>query len=200
MLEKISEISGAGTKSEVAVVYEFRNRWAIDNASGFNNADKKYKRTCINHYLQFWKRGINVDVIGIDYDLSKYKIVVLPILYSITENQIENIERFVCNGGTIVATYMTGYVDETDLCYINGFPGGKLKEIFGLTADEIDTLYASDSNSVMINNISCEVVDYYELITPLTAEVIGKYEKDFYKGKPAVLKNKYKKKVQHNGQ
>ena len=192
-LEKISEIAGTETKSEVAVVYEFRNRWAIDNSSGFNNDDKKYKRTCINHYLQFWKRGINVDVIGINSDLSKYKIVVLPMLYSLSETQIQNIEKFVSDGGTVVATYMTGYANETDLCYIGGFPGGKLKDVFGLTADEIDTLYETDCNSVRINNKSCKVVDYCELITPVTADVTGMYEKDFYKGQPAVLKNIYNK-------
>lgn len=192
-LEKISEIAGTETKSEVAVVYEFRNRWAIDNSSGFNNDDKKYKRTCINHYLQFWKRGINVDVIGINSDLSKYKIVVLPMLYSLSEAQIQNIEKFVSDGGTVVATYMTGYANETDLCYIGGFPGGKLKDVFGLTADEIDTLYETDCNSVRINNKSCKAIDYCELITPVTADVTGVYEKDFYKGQPAVLKNIYNK-------
>lgn len=192
-LEKIKEIAGTETKSQVALVYEFRNRWAIDNSSGFNNADKKYKRTCINHYLQFWKRGINVDVIGIDNDLSDYKVVVLPMLYSLSEKQIDNIEKFVANGGTVVATYMTGYANETDLCYMGGFPGGKLKDVFGLCADEIDTLYETDFNFVKLNNKSFKVVDYCELVTPLTAEVTGKYEMDFYKGKPAVLKNSYNK-------
>jgi beta-galactosidase len=181
-LEKIKEIAGTETKSQVALVYEFRNRWAIDNSSGFNNADKKYKRPCINHYLQFWKRGINVDVIGADYDLSDYKVVVLPMLYSLSEKQIGNIEKFVANGGTVVATYMTGYANETDLCYMGGFPGGKLKDVFGLCADEIDTLYETDFNFVKLNNKSFKVVDYCELITPFSAEVTGKYEMDFYKG------------------
>ena len=192
-LEKIREVAGTKTKSEVAVVYEFRNRWAIDNSSGFNNADKKYKRTCINHYKQFWKRGINVDVIGIDSDLSKYKLVVLPMLYSLSEKQIDNIKLFVRNGGTVVATYMTGYANETDLCYLGGFPGGALKEVFGLTSDEIDTLYENDFNTVLMNDKSYKVIDYCELVTPLSAEVIGTYEEDFYKGKPAVLRNIYSK-------
>ena len=44
-LEKIQEIAGTQVKSQVAVVYEFRNRWAIENAGGFNMLDKNYKRT-----------------------------------------------------------------------------------------------------------------------------------------------------------
>ena len=36
------------------------------------------------------------------------------------------------------------------------------------------------------------MVDYCELITPTTAQVLGTYESDFYKGMPALLKNSYK--------
>lgn len=192
-LEKIQEISATYVKADVAVVYEFKNRWAVDCAMGFNNNDKKYKRTCINFYKQFWKRGINVDVIGLNHDLSKYKIVVLPMMYSISNAQIEKIEEFVANGGTIISTYMTGYVNETDLCYMDGFPGGRLKDIFGLVADEIDTLYPKDENSISFDGKSFKAVDYCELLTLTTAEAIGVYEKDFYTGMPAVTKNNYKK-------
>ena len=192
-LEKIQEIAGTQVKSQVAVVYEFRNRWAIENAGGFNMLDKKYKRTCINLYKEFWKRGINTDVIGLNHYLSQYKIVVLPMGYSISEKQIDNLDNFVKNGGILISTYMTGYANETDLCYLNGFPGGKLKNIFGLTADEIDTLYSCDKNSVLMDGKSYGAIDYCELITPTTAEVLGVYEDDFYKGMPAVLKNSYGK-------
>lgn len=192
-LEKIDAVAGTNTKAEVAVVYEFKNRWAIDNAAGFQNANKKYKRTCINQYKEFWKRGINVDVIGLNADLSKYKILVLPMLYSVTEEQIEKIEDFVAKGGTVIATYMTGYVNESDLCYLGGFPGGKLKEIFGLTANEIDSLYPDDENAVLMDGSEYKVVDYCELIKPDTAEILGTYKSDFYAGMPAVLKNNYKK-------
>ena len=192
-LEKIQEISATNVNAEVAVVYEFKNRWAIECAMGFNNKDKKYKRTCINFYKQFWKCGINVDVIGLNHNLSKYKIIVLPMMYSISNEQTEKIEEFVANGGTIISTYMTGYTDETDLCYMGGFPGGKLKDVFGLVADEIDTLYPNDENSVSMAGKSYKAVDYCELLTLTTAQAIGVYEKDFYSGMPAVTINKYKK-------
>ena len=192
-LEKIDDIAGTDTKADVAVIYECKNRWAIDNASGFHISDKKYRSTCLNHYKEFWKRGINVDVTGLHTDLAKYKILVLPMLYSVTEEQIEKIEDFVAKGGTVIATYMTGYVNESDLCYLGGFPGGKLKEIFGLTANEIDTLYPEDENAVLMDKNEYKVVDYCELISPDTAEVLGTYKSDFYAGMPAVLRNSYKK-------
>ncbi len=191
-LEKLKGVVGTKTESEVAVVYEFKNRWAIDVANGMSNIDKKYKRTCINHYKEFWKRGVNVDVIGLNQDLSKYKVLVLPMLYLMTEEEIKKVEEYVANGGTVVGTYATGYVNGSDLCYLGGFPGNELKDVFGLTADEIDALYDVDRNSVVMNNKAYEVVDLCELITPTTAQTLGVYGRDFYKGTPAVLKNNYK--------
>ncbi len=193
LLESIDEIAGSRTSAEVAVVYDYRNRWALENASGFQNRDKKYKRTCINHYKEFWKRGMNVDVIGLDDDLERYGIVVFPMLYSVSKENIRRIEEYVAGGGTAIATYITVYVNETDLCYLGGFPGGELKEVFGLAAEEIDTLYETDRNTVRFQNRVYGAVDYCELIVPTTAEAIAFYEDDFYAEKGAVFKNEYKR-------
>ena len=191
-LEKLDEICGTRTNAKVAIVYDNKNSWALSNASGFINADKKYMKTCLQHYKSFWKRGVDVDVISTGEELDSYALVVMPMLYSLTQADIDRIERYVAQGGTVVATYATGYVNETDLCYLGGFPGNELKAVFGLTADEIDSLYPTDKNSVCWNGKSYDVVDYCELITPTTAQVLGTYESDFYKGMPALLKNSYK--------
>ena len=192
-LEKLDEICGTKTNARVAIIFDNKNSWALSNASGFINADKKYVKTCLQHYKSFWKRGVDVDVISTGEDLTGYDLVVMPMLYSLTQEQIDRIESYVAGGGTAVATYATGYVDDTDLCYLGGFPGNQLKDVFGLTADEIDSLYETDKNAVLWDGNSYDVVDYCELITPTTAEVLGTYEKDFYEGVPAVLKNSYQK-------
>ena len=191
-LEKLDEICGTKTDAKVAIIYDHKNSWALSNASGFVNADKQYVKTCLQHYKSFWKRGVDVEVIETGEDLSRYSLVVIPMLYSMDQAQIDRIERYVAQGGTAVATYATGYVNETDLCYLGGFPGNQLKDVFGLTADEIDTLYPTDRNTALWDGETYDVVDYCELITPTTAEALGFYGEDFYKGMPALLKNSYK--------
>lgn len=191
-LEKLDEICGTKTDAKVAIIYDHKNSWALSNASGFVNADKQYVKTCLQHYKSFWKRGVDVEVIETGEDLSRYSLVVIPMLYSMDQAQIDRIERYVAQGGTAVATYATGYVNETDLCYLGGFPGNQLKDVFGLTADEIDTLYPTDKNTALWDGETYDVVDYCELITPTTAEALGFYGEDFYKGMPALLKNSYK--------
>lgn len=192
-LERIDEVCGTSVKAEVAVVMDHRSAWALQNASGFQNADKGYFGTCVKHYTRFWEKGVNVDVIGANAPLDGYKLLVCPMLYSLDEQAIENIRAFVEAGGTVVGTYATGYANDTDLCYLGGFPGGALKEVFGLVANEIDTLYYEERNGVTMDGVSYPVQDYCELITPTTATVLGTYDRDFYAGKPAVLKNTYGK-------
>jgi len=191
-LEKLDPVCGTKTNAKVAIVYDHKNHWALSNASGFINADKQYVKTCLQHYRSFWKRGVDVDVIETGEDLSRYSLVILPMLYSLDQAQIRRIEAYVAGGGTVVATYATGYVNETDLCYLGGFPGNQLKDVFGLTADEIDSLYPEDKNAVLWDGKAYQAEDYCELITPTTAEVLGAYQSDFYKGMPALLKNSYK--------
>ncbi len=190
-LEKLGTVCGTKTDAKVAILYDHKNSWAISNASGFINEDKQYVKTCLLHYKSFWKRGVDVDVIETGEELDGYSLVVMPMLYSLDQAQIDRIEQYVARGGTVVATYATGYVNETDLCYLGGFPGNRLKDVFGLTADEIDSLYLTDKNTVLWDGKAYDAVDYCELITPITAEPLGYYEADFYKGMPALLKNRY---------
>jgi len=148
-LEKLDQVCGTSTHAKVAIVYDLKNHWALSNASGFINEDKQYVKTCLQHYKSFWKRGVDVDVISVGEPLEGYDLVIMPMLYSLPQEQIERIEQYVAQGGTVVATYTTGYVNETDLCYLGGFPGQKLKDVFGLTADEIDSLYPEEQNTVL---------------------------------------------------
>ena len=73
---------------------------------------------------------------------------------------------------------MTGYVNENSLCYEGGFPGDGLKELFGIINEEIDTLYPSDRNGIIMGNESMRVKDYAELIKLIDADVIGTYTDD----------------------
>ena len=192
-LKKLDAIVGTHTQSRVAVMYEWPNRWAIDSAQGFQRQDKKVRKTFCDHYFSLWKRGINTEVIGEEDDFSQYDLIIAPQLYMTSEELIEKLARFVEKGGTLLCTYMTGMVNENDRCYMGGFPGGKLKDVFGIWNEEIDTLYPDESNTVTMDGTAYKAVDYCELIHPRGAKVLASYEEDFYAGMPALTVNSYGK-------
>lgn len=196
-LEKIKEVQGSRIKSDVAVIYDWENRWAIDDAQALKKNKKFYEETCKDHYRAFWKKGVSVDIIDMDCDFSKYKLVVAPMLYMIRPGVAERIEEFVNNGGTFVTTYWSGLVNENDLCFLGGFPG-PLRKLTGIWSEEIDSLYDSDRNYMNINNIDglksiYEVKDYCDVIHAETAKVLATYKDDYYKDMPCLTVNDFGK-------
>lgn len=192
-LKDISEIQGSLVNSEVAVIYDWENAWALKSAQGFQINEKKYSNECFKHYKYFKSHGLSVDIIDSEQDFSKYKVISAPMLYMIKPNVSERLCEFVKNGGTLISGYMSGYVDEDDLCFLGGFPGGELKELFGIWNEEIDTLYPDEKNSVDFNGKKYDAFDYCEIIHPSTAKALAVYASDFYADTPAITVNSYGK-------
>jgi len=192
-LKKIEDVLATMPKVKVAVIFDTETNLGLQYCQGFQNENKKYYETASKFYYEFWKRAINVDVISADAELSEYDLVVAPMLYITPENVIESLKNYVKGGGTLLATYALGMVNENDLCYLGGFPGGELKEVFGIWNEEIDTLYPGEVNYLSYNGKNYELCDYAERIHLQGASPLGRYESDFYAGEPAITVNDYGK-------
>ncbi len=193
VLEKLTNVVGEKCNSKVAVIADWENSWAVKHFCGFNNDHRDYFKECIKWYKPFYKKGISVDVIAMDEDYSKYDIVIAPFLYMLKDGTIDRIEAYVKNGGNFVTTYLCGFVDKDDFCYLGGFPGGKLKDVFGVWCEETDSLPDGMKNTVLYKNKEYDVTIICDLIHSTRAEVLGKYVTDFYTEYPAVTKNTYGK-------
>lgn len=192
LLKTIDEVAGSGVRSRVAVVFDWENWWALDDAQGFKK-DRKYKETCQDYYRYFWNRGISVDVVGVNADWSEYDLVIAPMLYMVSEATAEKIRTYVENGGTCYATYTLGMVNETDLCYLGGFPGSGLNEVFGIWNEEIDTLYDNERVKISGFGLEFEGKDFCELIHLRGAKALAHYDSEFYAGMSALTQNVYGK-------
>ena len=193
-LKGLDEIVGTKPICEAAVFHSIENMWALDDAQGFSNKGKKYYETLFSFYKPLWESGINTDIIGKEDDFSGYKVIFAPMLYMVDEDLKNKLCDYVKQGGKLVCTYMTGYVNENDLCYLGAFPAGELKDLFGIWNEEIDTLYPEDENSVAtVKGQTYTAKDYCEIIHLKSAETLGVYDSDFYKGSPAFTVNNYGK-------
>ncbi|ATD55753.1 beta-galactosidase [Clostridium chauvoei] len=199
ILSKLNEVIGTSVEPEVAVIYDWENFWAIDDAQGPRIEKKDYYDTCQKHYKAFWDMSVPVDVINMDCDFSKYRVVVAPMLYLVRPGVGERLEEFVNNGGTLITTYWSGIVNENDLCFLNGFPG-PLRKVTGIWAEELDALYDEDVNYIAMeseNSLTMkgeyEARIFCDLIHAEGAEVLATYKTDFYKGRPALTCNKFGK-------
>ena len=195
VLKKLDKVVGTPTQSSVAIIYDWENRWALDEVQAIRRDKIEYEETCKKFYKPFWENGINVDVIDMDCDIEKYKVIVLPILYMLKPGFSEKLTAWVKRGGIAITTYWTGIVNETNLCHLGGFPG-PLRELFGVWSEEIDALYDDENNYAVIKELSLpkkeyEIKYFCDIIHPEGAKVLAEYKDDFFKGNPCLTENKF---------
>jgi beta-galactosidase len=193
-LKGMDAILGSDTPAAVAIIYDWNIRWALDDMKGLLQERTCYEETVVSHYRAFWQMGIPVDVVDSRRSLVDYDLVVAPMLYLVRPGTAEALESFVEQGGTLVLTYASGYVNETDLTFLGGFPGGEdspLRRTMGIWCEEIDALYPEDRNSIEWRGKSYEAFDLCELVHTEGAQAQGTYGKDFYAGQPALTVNAY---------
>jgi beta-galactosidase len=199
-LSKLDAVVGTSVRPDVALIYDWENEWALRDALGLNNRHKEYEATAKRYYEAFWKRGVPVDVVSSECGFDGYRLLVAPMLYMLKPGVAERIEAFVARGGTFVATYCSGFVDESDLCFLGGFPG-PLRKVLGIWDEETDGLYDGDVGRVRVVSADAgvalgrtyDVRQLCDLVHAETAQVLAVYDADFYAGRPALTVNDFGK-------
>jgi beta-galactosidase len=192
-LERLGDATlGATTPARIAVLFDWNNWWAIDDAVG-PIKQKEYVATVRKHYRALWRRNAPVDVVFSDSDLSGYDVLVAPMLHMIKPGLAERIEALVERGGTFVATYFSGVVDEADLAF-EGYPG-PLRSVLGVRVEETDALYDGQTNQIVMadGGASYACGRLCDIIHSEGARVLATYGEDFYAGTPALTENAFGK-------
>ena len=192
-LEQLSSVlPGSQNTADVGIIFDWDNYWALEYTSG-PNVDLKYVDQIHQYYRYFYEKNIAVDMIPVDADFSRYKVIAAPVLYMVKPGMKESLESFVSNGGILITTYMSGIVNESDNVYLGGYPG-PFRGLTGIWVEEIDALSPVQENEVVFPDGSrskCKLV--CDLMHTETASCLASYETDFYAGTPAVTKNNFGK-------
>lgn len=189
-LSRLNEVLGSETKAEVGVLFDWDNYWALEYTSG-PTVDLTYVQQIHQYYRYFYEKNIATDLVSVDADFSKYQVLVAPVLYMVKAGMKEALESFVEQGGTLITTYMSGIVDQSDNVHLGGYPG-PLRELAGIWVEEIDALAPEQTNVIQLkggrqgeSNLVSEIIHLE------TAESVADYTSNFYAGSPAVTKNRF---------
>jgi beta-galactosidase len=208
LIRKLDDVVGTTVRPEVAIVNDWESRWALGHTQGPRQGqgawdgrfDKEYIRTLTEHYRPFWKLGISVDVIESLSDFERYRLVVAPMLYMLKPGVAERLTSFAHGGGTLVLTYLSAIVNETNIVFRGGWPGAGLRSVAGVWAEEIDSLLPNPEQRIVAAagnalGLSGEhpVRDYCERVHAEGATVLATFKSDFYGGMPALTVNRYGK-------
>ena len=183
---------GSVNRADVGIIFDWDNYWALDYTSG-PTEDLKYVDQIHHYYKFFYHNNISVNMIPVDADFSKYKIVVAPVLYMVKDGMKEALTKFVENGGILITTFMSGLVNESDNVHLGGYPG-PLRELAGVWVEEIDALAAEQTNTITFTDgtrMTCNLL--CNLMHLEGAQLLASYDENFYAGMPAITKNTFGK-------
>ncbi|WP_294801944.1 beta-galactosidase [uncultured Gemmiger sp.] len=196
-LEKLSEITAVQREKQALIVHDWQNKWALEGSCGPRNAGLGYWDELKRHYNALARAGIAVEFGDETADLTGYRLVMVPMLYLLTDDFAKKLCDFAQNGGTVVVTYWTGVVDESDLCRLGDTPYG-LTELLGLRRTEIDGMYDGETRRCTPASgcalpeaqasILCEVA---ALNDTDPAEPLSVYAEDYFAQHPAAAVHKY---------
>lgn len=195
-LEKLAPLYGKEKrKAEVCILYDWNARWAVDFSQAAQLHNMKYFDTVNMHYRSLWEMGVNVDFRDEREctDLTGYKLVIAPMLF-LTRNHMEDkLRAYVEAGGTLVMTYFSCVVDETNLAHLGGVPHA-LTDVMGVRVKELDSIYPEDQNAIRLKDGRVwPVTEVCELLALEGAEPVAVYDADFYAGTPCLTRNRFGK-------
>lgn len=188
-VKTLTEIEGSTYKAETAIIYSYDIRWAFEIQP--NNPNFSYMEQIQKYYSGLFNQHVPVDIVHPLADLSRYKLVIAPSLYLMTQEIRENLERYVKNGGTLVVTLRSGVKDWNNVVTDKTLPG-ELAELLGIEIEEYLSMAPDEQyhiKGVGPEKFTCKAICEY--IKPKSAEVLAFYEDGPFAGKPAVTINKF---------
>jgi len=116
---------------------------------------------------------------------------VAPALHMLKGDLPQRLEDVARRGGSVVATFLSGRLDESANAFLMDVPG-PLGPLMGVRVDEWDARGPEVTNPVVFTD-GTEAASrlLFEIVLPQGAETVGTYRSDFYAGTPAVTRNAF---------
>jgi beta-galactosidase len=134
-IARLDAIVGSRLGAEVAILFDWESWWALELPGKPSNALRLMPGVG-RHYAAFYRAGTTVDFAHPASDLSRYRLAVAPNLYLMVEPAIDNLERYVERGGTLLVGPFSGIVDRDEHVWPEAWPGA-LRSLVGLRIDEV---------------------------------------------------------------
>ncbi|MFC8145775.1 beta-galactosidase [Streptomyces paradoxus] len=178
---------GARTPARTALLFDWDSWWALEISDGPSRL-VKYPDVVHAYYRAAREAGADVDVIPQTADLTPYDVVLAPALHMVKGDLAARLEAVAARGGTVLATFLSGRVDEHDRAFLTDVPG-PLAPLMGIRVDEWDARPPEFTQTVPELGTQARLV--FEIVRPRGAEPVATYGTDFYAGTPAVTRNPF---------
>jgi beta-galactosidase len=187
-LGRLDELLGARGVAETAILLDWESWWALELDSK-PSAAVRMREGLYSFYKPLYEAKIPVDFAHPGSDLSTYRLVIAPNLYLVTDDSVDNILRYVSDGGTLLMSFFSGIVDGRDHIRLGGYPA-PFRELLGLRIEDFVPMATGEANRLDTTDGESYGCDMWaDLIHLEGAEPQASYTEDFYADTPAVTRN-----------
>jgi beta-galactosidase len=187
-LSGLDEVVGSESRAEAAMLIDWESWWALELPSKPSNRVRQVEQNEA-YYQPLHDANILVDFAHPgDQDLSRYRLVLAPNLYLVSDESASRIEEFVRGGGTLVMSFFSGIVDAAEHIRLGGYPQ-PFRRLLGMQVIDFHPLAADESIDLRFSDGAlgrCEI--WTEDIKTEGAEVLATYD-----GRPAVTRHRFGK-------
>ncbi|HYG21901.1 MAG TPA: beta-galactosidase [Verrucomicrobiae bacterium] len=171
-----------------ALLYNFENRWDIDNHK--QNIRWDTMGHLFKHYRALKRVGAPVDVITEDKDFQKYPFLIAPAYQLADSNLVRRLAAYAEKGGHLVLSCRTGIKDRRGHLW-EGPWAMPILELIGAKIKFYDTLPAPNSAKVKAGRQTYDWVTWGEVLEPgPDATVLATHADQYYAGGAAAVTRK----------
>src|SRR5664279_1387423 len=142
-LRSLQEVQGSTVAAEVALLWDYESWWAGELDSHPVD-DLSYLEAMRAYYEPLWRAGVTTDFVHPEADLSRYRLIIAPSLYLVSDAAATNLANYVGDGGGLVVSFFSGIVDSRDHVRLGGYPGA-FRDVLGIVVEEFFPLRTAGS-------------------------------------------------------
>ena len=132
---RLAELACSTVTARVAVLHDSDAWWAMDS-DGLPSAELDYHATLRRAHRALWNAGVTTDFAHPEAVLSRYRLVLAPALFLLSDAGAVNLCRYVVGGGTLLVQCCSGVVDDRGHARLGGYPAQPLREALGIRVEE----------------------------------------------------------------
>ena len=185
LAERLGEVVGSTVEAEVAVLWDYEALWAMSGPCMPSSViDYATAGHTVHRLLR--ARGITCDVVHPSADLSRYRVVVVPTLYLVSDEHADAVAAAAESGAHVLVTYFSGIADPDDHVRLGGYPGA-FRDLLGIRVEEFFPLRPGEHVALSGGGRGTE---WSEDARALDAEVVTTYAEGPLRGRPAVTRRR----------
>ena len=187
-LQSLAPVAGSLVHARVAIAFDWNAWWAIELEGKPARIDYA---TCVQEiHRYFYARNIAVDFIHPGEKLDNYTLVLAPALYLLDGKSADNLTRFVAGGGTLLVTYFSAIVDESEKVGPGGY-ASSLRTALGLWVEEWIVLGEKQTQALRFGKRGQSVpcTHWCDVVHAEGADILATYTEGQLAGRPAVTRH-----------